>query len=121
MNFIKPLTILGLALQLCACGGGDSGSTKAASGSVALTVSAPVWTTTPRGGVAFTFGGGACGGGNGEYTALWSYGDGSASTIDRTHTYPVSATTQFYQITVTCTDTASDPAASITLPVSVDP
>lgn len=69
MSCIKPLASAGFVVLLCACGGGDDIATKTVTGSNAITVSAPAFVGTVHAGAPVTFTGGACGGGNGEFTA----------------------------------------------------
>lgn len=121
MRVIQILITVGLAALLCACGGGDDTAAKAVTGSAVITATAPVFNGPVHSGDSVTFGGGACVGGNGELTAMWSYGDGSPNDIKRTHTYSATATT-FYLVTVTCTDTANNPAVTTeALRIQVDP
>lgn len=121
MRVIQILTSVAFAALLCACGGGDEIPAKATTVSTVITVTPPVLIAAARGGVPVHFGGGACGGGNGQLTATWSYGDGSSSDSGSTHTYPVAATTQSYSLIVKCTDTANNPWATITAIIQVAP
>ena len=121
MRVIQILTSVAFAALLCSCGGGDEIPAKATTVSTVITVTPPVFNGPARSGDSVTFGGGACVGGNGELTAMWSYGDGSPNDIKRTHTYSATATT-FYLVTVTCTDTANNPAVTTeALRIQVDP
>ena len=121
MRVIQILITVGLAALLCACGGGDDTAAKAVTGSAVITATAPVFNGPARSGVPVIFGGGACVGGNGELTSMWSYGDSSPKDIERRHIYVVTTTT-FYSVTVTCTDTANNPAVTTeALRIQVDP
>ena len=123
MKLSKKLLGLCLATLLCACGGSDETPTKASTARVPITITQPfqIATATARGDVPVQFGGGDCGGGNGQLTATWIYGDRSSSDNGKTHIYPVSATTQKYALTVQCNDTVNNPPATHTGFITVDP
>lgn len=117
-----------LPMLLNACGGGDASDVRLPDPNASSKVGPAVSVTAPylsagyaTGGAEAVFEGGVCGGGNGQLRAAWMYGDGSSSTASNRHTYPVRSTTIFYDLTVQCTDTANNPAATVTAHVEVRP
>lgn len=130
MKLSQPLLALCLAASLYACGGGDASDTRLPDANSANKVGPGITVTVPylTGGKAYTtsgaeavFEGGVCGGGNGQLSALWIYGDGSSSTAPNRHTYVTDNTIRFYDLVVKCTDTANNPWATVTAHVEVRP
>ena len=130
MTVLTRAACVVLTALLHACGGGDAADVRLPDPNAANTVGPAVTVSAPylSGGRTYTTGsteeifeGGICDGGNGQLRAAWLYGDGSSSTPSNRHTYPVRSTTVFYNLTVQCTDTASNPAGTVTAIVEVRP
>lgn len=119
-----------IPVLLNACGGGDASDVRLSDANASNKVGPAVTVTAPslsggqsfaKGGVEAVFEGGICGGGNGQLSASWMYGDTSSSTASNRHTYPISSIAQFYNLTVKCTDTANNPPATVTSIIEVRP
>lgn len=121
MTLSKSMLCLGLAALLLACGGGNDSPAPTATSYPAITLTPPVLSggkTHATVGVAESFEGGICSGGNGQLTTIWSYGDESDTTTSRTHTY-TKANIGGFGLTVKCTDTAGTPWATMAAIISV--
>ncbi len=104
-------------LTACGGGGGGGGASGGSGGAAKITVSNPTASSNVVAGTAVTFGGGACGGGQGTLSASWDFGDGSVKASSGTHTFTAAGT---YSVSVTCTDSSSDPSVtSSATPVTV--
>lgn len=119
MTLGKSMACMGLAVLLLGCGGGDGNPTPSTVSRGAITLTPPVLSggkAAATAGVAESFEGGLCSGGNGVLTTIWSYGDGSTITNSNIHTYAIAGD---FSLTVKCTDTAGTPWAVVTAIIRV--
>lgn len=109
---LRPtVLIVPMAILMCACGGGSPNSPLVNTKSYpAVTITGPAPRTTVHAGVEVQFDGGVCGGGNGQLTASWNYGDNTPLTPSNTHTY---ARAGSFPLWVQCTDTSGSPSAVV--------
>ena len=104
-----------VVVLLCACGGGGGGgelrTLKDTTVYPPVTITPAVRLNEARAGVPVQFDGGVCGGGNGQLTAQWTFGDGQVviNPTDKSHTYTFPG---YYPLRVRCSDSSDGAGVS---------
>lgn len=99
-----------LSALLGACGGGGANAPLSPTSYPSITITPFSISTPPQAGVEAQFEGGICGGGNGQLTATWNFGDNTPTAHTGTHTY---AQAGWFPLWVQCTDTSGSPWATV--------